>query len=292
MSTGARLRAVHVPRCRALGRITGSPVARCVAADWKEYPITSAHGSPVPPSPEAHVAVVFAAHPDDPDFGAGGTAAVWSDAGWEMHYVVLTNGAKGSSDRAMTRARLIPAREEEQRNAANVLGVRSVTFLGGEDGELEYTRAMLGKVVREIRRLRPYAVFTHSAEMLHRRPFRALAGEDEEFMGFVNHRDHRLTGTMVVDAIYPTARDHMNFPEQVAEGLEPHNVKEFYLFGSNEANFTVDITDIVDRKIEALTQHVSQFAERGEAFVQEIRKRWQDDSGRVQERFQRIILPR
>lgn len=254
--------------------------------------ITNAHYSPVPPTPEAHVAVVFAAHPDDPDFGAGGTAAVWSDVGWEMHYVVLTNGAKGTSDRAMTRERLIPAREEEQRNAARVLGVRSVTFLGGEDGELEYTRAMLGKVVREIRRLRPYAVFTHSTEMLHRRLFRAVEGEDEEFMGFVNHRDHRLTGTMVMDAIYPTARDHMNFPEQVAEGLEPHKVTEFYLFGSNAPNYAVDITGIADRKIEALTQHVSQFAERGEAFAQEIRKRWQDDSGRVLERFQRIILPR
>ena len=98
-------------------------------------------GAPAPPK----IAAVIAAHPDDPDFGAGGTAALWTRQGWEFHYIVVTNGAKGSDDPTMTRDRLIAAREEEQRACAAVLGVSSCVFLGGEDGELDYSRAMLGK---------------------------------------------------------------------------------------------------------------------------------------------------
>ena len=93
----------------------------------------------MPPETDNKVGLVIAAHPDDPDFGAGGTAALWTTLGWEMHYLVVTNGAKGTADPEMTSERLVPMREVEQRNAADALGVLSCTFLGGEDGELEYT---------------------------------------------------------------------------------------------------------------------------------------------------------
>ena len=241
---------------------------------------------------ENKVALVIAAHPDDPDFGAAGTAALWAAQGWEMHYVLVTNGAKGTADPEMTKERLVPMREEEQRNAATELGVASCVFLGGEDGELEYTREMLGQIVEQLRRFRPHAIFTHSTELLHTRPGRNSDEPDAEYVGFVNHRDHRTTGIMAVDAVYPTARDRLNYPQHLTQGLETHNVREMYIWGSSQANFHVDITDVLDQKIAALTRHVSQFADRGEAFAQNLKERWRDEDGRFYERFQRIVLPR
>lgn len=253
-------------------------------------PIIADERTPAQPA-APKVAAVIAAHPDDPDFGAGGTAALWTQQGWEFHYIVVTNGAKGSDDREMTRERLIAARQEEQRACAAVLGVSSCTFLGGEDGELEYSREMLGKIVREIRRLKPSAVFTHSDQMIHHRPFSSVGGESE-FVGFVNHRDHRNTGTMAVDAVYPTARDHMNFPEQIDEdGLETHKVGQLFIWGHAGANFPVDITDSVERKLAGLQEHKTQFASRGEEFVDGMRERFRDKDGRFYERFLRVDMP-
>ena len=257
-------------------------------------PVASEAAAPDPAADAPRVAVIVAAHPDDGDFGAGGTASLWSQQGWEFHLVVATNGSKGSGDRQMTRERLISMREEEQRAAAAVYGVQTCTFLGGEDGELDYSRLMLGKIVREIRKRKPYAVFTHATQELHRSLFRAVEGEaDAEFIGFVNHRDHRMTGTMAVDAVYPTARDHMNFSEQIdMEGLETHKVKELYIWGSNEANFRVDISDAVDQKLRGLSKHLSQFGDRNEGFLDEVRQRWRDADGHYYERFLRLVLPR
>ena len=245
-----------------------------------------------PPETENRVGLVIAAHPDDPDFGAGGTAALWTTLGWEMHYLVVTNGAKGSADPEMTSERLVPMREEEQRNAAAELGVVSCTFLGGEDGELEYTREMLGGIVKTIRRIRPHAVFTHSTGIIQRR---VLEPEPEdplaEFRGFINHRDHRTTGTMTIDAVYPTARDRLNFPEHLDEGLETHNVAELFIWGSPNANFEVDVTEMVETKTRALTRHVSQFGDRGEDFIENVRTRWAAPDGRFYERFERVSFP-
>ncbi len=269
-----------------------APPHRAVATTQRELTIAhAADGTPGAPAPPK-IAAVIAAHPDDPDFGAGGTAALWTRQGWEFHYIVVTNGAKGSDDPAMTRDRLIAAREQEQRACAAVLGVSSCAFLAGEDGELDYSRAMLGKIVREIRRLKPLAVFTHSNQMIHRRPGAVDADEAERFVGFINHRDHRNTGAMAVDAVYPTARDHMNFPEQIREeGLETHKVSQVYIWGHPEANFHVDITDSVERKLSGLMEHKTQFGSRGDAFTSGMRERFRDPDGRFYERFLRVDLP-
>lgn len=228
---------------------------------------------------ETRRALVIAAHPDDPDFGAGGTAALWTQDGWEFYYLVCTNGSKGSDDPEMTPEMLVRLREPEQRDAAAILGVKDVFFLGYEDGELTYTRDLLRDVVRYIRLLRPYAVFTHDPTVLYHNE------------GFINHTDHRCTGLVVTDAVYPTARDRLNFPEHEAEGLRPHKVKELYLWGSNQANFSVDITDVIDQKIQALLAHRSQFANR-EDFVEFVRMRWRNDEGRYLEQFRRIQMLR
>jgi len=221
-------------------------------------------------------ALVVAAHPDDPDFGAGGTAALWTRDGWEFFYLVCTNGAKGSSNPETDPEALILARQEEQRRAAQALGVTDVFFLNHEDGELAPDRELLGEVVWHIRKLRPDAVFTHSTDMI-------ISNR------WINHMDHRATGLTAVDAVYPTARDALNFPEHLAGGLSTHKVRWIYIWGGNQSTLDVDITDVMDLKVQALMLHQSQFGAR-EGFLQRIKERWADEDGRYREKFQVVEL--
>ncbi|MGH7310644.1 MAG: PIG-L deacetylase family protein, partial [Candidatus Rokuibacteriota bacterium] len=153
---------------------------------------------------------VITAHPDDAEFGAGGTIAKMVKQGRELTYVIVTNGNKGSSDRTMTPERLVHIRESEQRNAARVLGVERVEFLGYEDGEVEDTRQLRLDVTRQIRQWRPDLVITQN-------PHRTSNL-------YASHRDHRITAGVVLDCVYPLARDHMSFPE-LMPAYEPHEVR-------------------------------------------------------------------
>jgi LmbE family N-acetylglucosaminyl deacetylase len=238
---------------------------------------------PVPQGPpdtgdHPKVALVIAAHPDDADFGAAGTAHLWTKQGWDFYYLVCTDGSKGTEDPSLTPDRLVPMRQREQRAAAEHLGVKDVFFLEGQiDGELTYTRELLGGIVRVIRQLKPYAVFTHEpSEVVIRN-------------AFINHSDHRTTGLAAIDAVYPSARDRLNFPEHLDEGLEPHKVKEIFIWGSERAEFIVDISEAVETKIQALLRHTSQFGE-GEDFLKFVRERWRGEDGRYTERFRRVVL--
>ena len=234
-------------------------------------------GAPDPDAGELARAMVIAGHPDDADFGAGGAAALLARAGWEVRYLVATDGSKGSDDPAFTTETLVATRDREQRDAARILGVASVGFLGYTDGELVYSRELLGAITREIRAFRPHAVYTHDPEpVIH----------DE---GFINHNDHRITGLATVDAVYPTARDRLNFPEHLADGLDVHKVAELYLWGTNRPTFEVDISAVVETKIEALKAHVSQFGDRDQ-FAEFARERWRGDDGRYLERFRQVVM--
>ena len=183
------------------------------------------------------------AHPDDTEFGFGGTIARWADEGRLIWYCIGTNGDKGTSDRSLTPPQLAAIRQKEQLAAAKTLGVQDVFFLGYPDGELEETREFLGKVVRVIRQVRPDIVITMNPYPVTR---------------FVQHRDHRIAGQVAIDAVYPFARDHLHFPEHLAEGLEPHKVGELYISGTESSDTVVDISGYIDRKIEALRCHRSQ----------------------------------
>ncbi|MGI8927247.1 MAG: PIG-L deacetylase family protein [Tepidiformaceae bacterium] len=228
--------------------------------------------------PEAPpIALVIAAHPDDGDFGCAGYTAQLAARGWDVQFLVCTNGAKGTSDREMPRERLIALRREEQREACRRMGAGAVHFLDNEDGELTYDRRFLEQLVRCIRSIRPTTVLTHDPTDIIMRN------------SFINHPDHRATGTAALDAVYPTARDHLNFPEHLGEGLEPHKVREVLLWSSNQPNFDVDISDNVDGKIHALTAHVTQFGNR-ENFIEFVRERWKAEDGRYLEQFRRIEL--
>lgn len=228
-------------------------------------------------TPHPNVALVIAAHPDDGDFGAAGYTAQLAQRGWDVYFLVCTNGAKGTADRQMTRERLIALRHAEQREACRRMGARDAFFLDHEDSELVYDRTLLGQLVRYIRLLRPHTVLTHD-------PTDIIILDS-----FINHPDHRAAGTAALDAVYPTARDHLNFPEHLAEGLEPHKVREVLLWNSNQPNFDVDITAGLDGKIHALTAHVTQFGT-GEEFAAFARETWKSEDGGYLERFRRIQL--
>lgn len=227
--------------------------------------------------PMAETALVIAAHPDDGDFGCAGYCAQLAAKGRDVYFLVCTNGAKGTEDRAMTRERLIALRREEQREACRRMGAKGVYFLDNEDGELVYDRRLLEQVVRHIRMLKPHTVLTHDPTDIIIRD------------SFINHPDHRATGTAALDAVYPTARDHLNFPEHEAQGLQTHKVREVLLWNSNQPNFDVDISAQVDLKIHALSAHVTQFG-RQEDFAEFSRTRWKSDDGRYLERFRRLEL--
>jgi LmbE family N-acetylglucosaminyl deacetylase len=189
-------------------------------------------------------AMVVTAHPDDSEFGAGGTVARLVREGKEVTYCILTNGNKGSGDRSMTPERLARIREEEQRNAARVLGVEIVDFLGFPDCELEDTRATRLAVTAAIRRRRPDLLIIQN-------PHRT------KNLG-ASHRDHRIAAGIALDCVYPLARDHMAFPELIEEGLEPHKVKEVHMMWWEDPALVVDISETMDLKLKALACHVSQ----------------------------------
>ena len=224
--------------------------------------------------------MVVTAHPDDSEFGAGGTVAKFAQQGCEITYIVVTNGNKGSSDRTMTAERLAIIREEEQRNAARVLGVERVQFLGYPDGEVEDTRDLRRDISREIRRWRPDLIITQNPHRTYQ-------------LG-ISHRDHRITAGVVLDCFYPLARDHMAFPELMPE-FEPHKVREIYLMQWENPHLVVDISDTMDLKLKALACHVSQL----KAF-REVERRVRDRAREIgapkgyvyAESFDRVVMSR
>lgn len=207
-----------------------------------------------PGSPERVLAVF--AHPDDIELTSGGTIAKFCAEGKEVYYVLVTSGDKGSHDENMTSEQLAAIREEEQRNAARVLGVKECVFLRYPDGFVEDTAELRGKLVRLIRQFKPDIVITWDG---FRRSF--------------NHRDHRIVGQVTADAVMPLARSHLYFPEHMAEGLQPHRVRELLMAGSDQANYYVDIKDYLDIRIEAALCHVSQMRGRTR---EEFQKMWQE----------------
>ena len=227
--------------------------------------------------------LVVAAHPDDIEFGAGGTIARWVAEGATVHDLVVTRGDKGSDDPATDPAELAVRRETEQRAAAGELGVASVEFLDEADARVEPTLELREQVTRAIRRHRPEVVLSHDPTVLF------VNNE------WVNHADHRAVGQVVVDAVFPAARDPLNFPEHRAAGLEPWKVSEMYLWSTNEANQLVDIGDTLDRKVAALRHHASQFRDFAET-ERWIRRRAEElgerAGYRAAEGFRRVILAR
>lgn len=191
--------------------------------------------------------MVVMAHPDDAEWGCSGTVAKWCADGWDVVYVLCTDGSKGSSDPEMTAERLVKIREQEQRDAAQVLGLKDVVFLGYPDSYLEPTLDLRRDIAREIRRYKPDVVIVGSPS------------RDIEEGYYVGHPDHFAAGEAALSAVFPIARDRMAFPELLEEGLEPHKVREVWVSGGGEnSNQFVDVGDHMETAIRALKTHKSQ----------------------------------
>jgi len=228
---------------------------------------------------QAH-AMVVTPHPDDAEFGVAGTVARWTDEGKDVIYVVTTNGDKGTSDINMKTDELARIREQEQMAAAKLLGVREVIFLRHPDQSLEDTPEFRKEIVRLIRMYQPEVVVTAD-------PYRR----------YLWHRDHRITGRVTLDAVFPYARDLFAYPDLLEEGLLPHKVKEVLLWGSEEPNYRSDITDTFDIKIAALRCHKSQISDNPSSGLEErMRERYkmfaQGENYELAEAFYRLELRR
>lgn len=231
-------------------------------------------------APTGPVLVVLA-HPDDPEFFCGGTIAMWADEGREITYCLLTRGDKGADEPGVSADELSKVREQEQRAAAQVLGVKKVIFLNYRDGELRPDDGLRRDVARVVRQVRPTTLVTSDPSNF--------------YSSFINHADHRVAGEVALHAAWPAARSAMYFPELYAhEGLQPHKVPEVYIAGAASSDLIVDVTSRMDRKMSALREHKSQISEPDE-MEKWLRRRMLDphsppESPRYIERFKRIQL--
>jgi len=190
--------------------------------------------------------LVINAHPDDVDFSAAGTIALWTDAGIGVTYCVVTDGDAGGHDESVSRPAMAQLRRAEQTAAAKQVGVDDLRFLGYPDGRVEATLGLRRDLARVIRQVRPDRLVCPSPERNYAR------------LG-ISHPDHRAVGSSALDAVYPDARNPFAFPELLAdEGLEPWKVREVWIPVGPAPGHYVDITASFGRKVAALRAHESQ----------------------------------
>lgn len=192
--------------------------------------------------------VVFTPHPDDDTFGCGGIMKILAQNKNNVYVVIYTNDNKGSLDLEMTSERLARIRRAEEEAACEVQGIpkENITWLGYEDGDLEYAepRRLRGEAARLLKKYRPDAVFTidpgETAVQWHK-------------------TDHRMAANITQDA-FIAAEWHLYYPQHLLdEGLKPFRTPLAFYYYSAQPNYTVDITAVFDNKIKASAKHVSQF---------------------------------
>lgn len=220
-------------------------------------------------------AMVIVAHPDDAEFSCAGTVALWADEGWDIHFVIVTDGTAGGGDDATdvgpeARKRVSETRKAEQRAACDVLGVSGITFLDYPDGQIFHTLELRKDLVRLIRTHRPSRIIC-MAPVVHWEPQYSIG---------LYHPDHLAVGETAVAAIYPAAQNPWDFPDLLMEeGLKPHRVDEIWFVAAPNPNTFVDITPVVDRKIAALRAHHSQLGANFER-LEEMVRGWMSETGK------------
>jgi len=236
--------------------------------------------APLDDTPASVLAVY--AHPDDPEISAGGTLARWAAAGAEVWTLITTRGDKGSTDPATDGAALARLRIEETEAASELLGFKGHRHLDYPDGELPDDLDLRAAIVRQVRELRPQVVLCPD-------PTAVFFGDS-----YFNHRDHRVTGWVALDAVAPAAGNPHYFPDQIAAGLAVHQVRAVYLSATLEPNCWVDIGDTLERKIDALFCHASQLTETGDWFREFLRERAEEEGRsagvRYAEGFRRLTF--
>lgn len=209
--------------------------------------------------------LVITPHPDDADFWCSGTIAKWLGNGATVRYVLCTDGGKGTTDPNISSADLSKLREQEQADAVEALGVQELVLLHHPDGSLEDDDELRRELVRQIRQVQPDVVLCPE-------PYRK---------NLAWHRDHRIAGQVALDAVFPCARDHLHFVELWRdEGLEPHKTPTMLFWGTENADTTIDITESMDAKINAVAAHKSQMDGRSLKEIEDfVRERAQVSEG-------------
>lgn len=185
-------------------------------------------------------ALVIGAHPDDNEVGCGGTTAKLIQAGWDITFLICTNGNKGSNDPKMSSYLLAELREIEQQVAANVLGVQTVVFLRHNDGELAPSPSLRFELALYIRHFKPHAIYTHD-------PWRI----------YMMHPDHRAVGFAVIEAIVH-ARDPLFLPGLGQIGVPAWRPGALYLWWAEHPDHVEDVSSTLAQKVTALRAHASQ----------------------------------
>lgn len=203
--------------------------------------------------------LVVVAHPDDIDFGSAGTIATLTDAGAYVAYCLVTSGDAGDDDMRVTQAELAALREGEQTAAGAAVGVTEIHWLRHPDGQVAADFTLRRDISRIIRMVKPDVVMTQTAERNWDRIYSS-------------HPDHLATGEAAISAVYPDARNPRAYPELLEEGLAPHAVPEVWVTGL-EPNRYIDITDVFERKCDALRAHKSQTEKMGDR-LPELLKEW------------------
>jgi LmbE family N-acetylglucosaminyl deacetylase len=220
-------------------------------------------------------ALVIGAHPDDNEFGAGGTTAKLAAQGWDITFIIVTNGNKGSHDPGMSPYDLSERREQEQRAAAEALGVKRVIFLRNNDGELEPTPALRSEIAFYIRHFKPHAVYTH-----------------DPWKHYMLHPDHRAVGFATLEGIV-SARDHLFMPGLGQIGIGIWRPEALYLWSAEQPDYVEDVSDFVDLKFAALREHHTQLDE-NQGWEERVRQRMaelgQEHGFAAAEAFKKIVV--
>jgi LmbE family N-acetylglucosaminyl deacetylase len=209
--------------------------------------------------------VFIVAHADDIEFGCAGTIAQWTDGGCKVSYVIITDNGAGSNDPLTIKDELIMLRQQEQINAAKVLGVTDVRFLGYQDGVLEPSLKLRLELTRIIRELRPDVVVLMD-------PTTIITHDNS----YINHPDHRAAGEAALYAVFPSAGTRPIFAELLAEGLEPHDVGLVYMTLTNHPTHFFDVSMVYDRKLDSLRCHQSQLNDE----VIDMIRTWDGEAGK------------
>jgi LmbE family N-acetylglucosaminyl deacetylase len=209
-------------------------------------------------------ALAVYAHPDDADVACAGTLARWASGGCRVHLIVCTDGGRGTPDPAILPDELARRRAKELATAAAVVGVASHRVLGARDGELDARPRLVEELVRAVRHTKPDVVLGHD-------PTAVFFGQE-----YFNHRDHRVAGWAVLDAISPSAALPHYFPDTGP----PHQVSTVYLSGTLEPDVWVDVTETIETKIAAVGCHESQFSAYDDRWAADAVRRRAAEEGR------------
>jgi LmbE family N-acetylglucosaminyl deacetylase len=191
---------------------------------------------------QARCVLAVQPHYDDNDIGAGGTLAQLHDLGAKIHYLTVTNDLVGVLDPSLPDEQASARLKAEQRQAAGIVGVDDLNWLGYPDaGEYSYFD-LRRRVIRLIRLLRPDFLFTC-----------------DPWLPNEAHRDHILTGRAVAEAALLYNMPRLPSDPDVDGRYTPYELLGVVFYFTGAPNLLVDISSVQERKHRAIDCYQAQF---------------------------------